>query len=147
MELDCLLSAEKVVGDFLHSCLSLEPFGRGNPVPLFGVEDCKIEGARLLGKNMSHLELLVDAGDTLRFIWFGAGERAVDVCFPGKCDVAFTPAKNMYNGQETVSLQVRDVRPAPVSYTHLLLKEYDWSKAPPKDDCERRMNSKKHPKS
>ncbi|MBP8621057.1 MAG: DHH family phosphoesterase [Firmicutes bacterium] len=112
MELDCLLSAEKVVGDFLHSCLSLEPFGRGNPVPLFGVEDCKIEGARLLGKNMSHLELLVDAGDTLRFIWFGAGERAVDVCFPGKCDVAFTPAKNMYNGQETVSLQVRDVRPA-----------------------------------
>lgn len=28
-----------------------------------------------------------------------------------------------------------------------LLKEYDWSKAPPKDDCERRMNSKKHPKS
>ncbi len=112
MELDGMLPVEKIVGDFLHSCLRLEPFGRGNPVPLFGVEDCKIEGARLLGKNMSHLELLVDAGHVLRFIWFGAGERAVDVCFPGKLDVAFTPAKNTYNGQQTVSLQVRDVRPA-----------------------------------
>lgn len=112
MELDGMLPVEKLMGDFLHSCLRLEPFGRGNPVPLFGVEDCKIEGARLLGKNMSHLELLVDAGHVLRFIWFGAGERAVDVCFPGKLDVAFTPAKNTYNGQQTVSLQVRDVRPA-----------------------------------
>ena len=110
--LDGMLRIDEATGDFLNSCLHLEPFGRGNPVPVFGISDCKITGARLLGKSMNHLELLVDAGEPLRFIWFGAGERAVDVCFSGKCDVAFSPARNTYNGKQSVSLQVKDVRPA-----------------------------------
>jgi len=44
--LDGMLRIDEATGDFLNSCLRLEPFGRGNPVPVFGFRI-----ARLLGQG------------------------------------------------------------------------------------------------
>lgn len=112
IQLDDVFSPSDLQQEFLKSCLSLEPFGRENPAPLFGVIGCKIAGARLLGKSRNHLELVVDGKEPLRFIWFRAGEKAGEVCFPGACDIVFTPSRNVYMGRESISLFVRDIRPA-----------------------------------
>ncbi len=112
IQLDGVFGACDLQEEFLKSCLLLEPFGRENPAPLFGVFDCKISRARLIGKSRNHLELVIAGKEPLRFIWFGAGEKAAEVCSPGACDIVFTPKRNMYMGRESISLFVQDIRPA-----------------------------------
>lgn len=112
LKLDEIFNAHDLQEEFLRSCMLLEPFGAENPAPVFGVFGCKIMGARLLGKARNHLELLSEGKEPLRFIWFGSGDKAVEVCFPGACDIAFTPRKNTYMGKESISLLVKDIRPA-----------------------------------
>ena len=112
IELDGIIGPQQLKGDFLDYCLRLEPFGKGNPVPTFAIEGSKIIGLRLLGKDMNHLELIADAGDPMRFMWFNAGERGLESCFAGKCDIAFTPSRNTYMGQDSISFFVKDMRPA-----------------------------------
>jgi single-stranded-DNA-specific exonuclease len=46
---------------------SLEPFGLGNPQPLFFFENLTIESKRLLGQNQSHLKLKVSGIDAIAF--------------------------------------------------------------------------------
>jgi single-stranded DNA-specific DHH superfamily exonuclease len=111
LHLDDLLSVEDCSEEKLMPLVSLEPFGTGNPRPALGITGGKITGARLIGKGQDHLELTIAGNhNQVRLIWFGAGHKVSQVCFPGVCDLAFTPNRNTYLGQERVSLFVEDVR-------------------------------------
>ena len=114
LQLDGLLGVEDCRDDVLMPLVSLEPFGAGNPRPALGVFGARITGARLLGKTGEHLELTIGAKggnyNQARLIWFGAGHRSLHVCFPGACDLVFTPNRDTYLGRERVSLYVEDVR-------------------------------------
>ena len=112
IQLDDLLSVEDCHEGLLRSYLSLEPFGKNNPRPHLAIFDCKIARARLLGKAQKHLELTIEGANPLRLIWFGAGDRAADICLPGVCDMVFTPNRNVYMGREQISLFVEDLRPS-----------------------------------
>ena len=46
---------------------SLEPFGIGNPQPLFLFKNLKIESKKILGQNQSHLKLKVSGVDAIAF--------------------------------------------------------------------------------
>ncbi len=111
LQLDELLDVEDCREETLMPYVSLEPFGRGNPRPVIGVFECKIRGARLLGKARNHLELTIGGKhNPVRLIWFGAGDTTVQACLPGVCDLTFTPNKNTYLGRERISLFIEDVR-------------------------------------
>ena len=95
--------------DFLASC---EPFGSGNPQPVWMLRDLQVARETcFVGDN--HLKL---------FVFDGAGARASAICFGWErpespedlhgraIDLAVTLRKHMFNGRTEVELRVVDVR-------------------------------------
>ncbi len=89
----------------------LEPYGTGNPRPVFCLTGVQVMARSLVGAGR-HLKLkLSKRGMTLDAIFFSAGD-----CMPeagSRVDVAFYPQINEYRGSRTVQLHVVDLRPAP----------------------------------
>ena len=90
----------------------LEPYGSGNPKPVFSLSGCLITALSEVGGGR-HLKLkLAAAGRSFDAIFFSATAAQAAVAVGDRIDVAFTPQVNEYRGWRTVQLQVCDLRPA-----------------------------------
>lgn len=89
-----------------------EPYGQGNPPPLFIWRGAEISEMRTVGKNDSHLKLkvLTDSGAKLDTIGFWLGHRLSEL--PTKVDLAFSFEKDEWKGRERKQLNLKDVRAA-----------------------------------
>ena len=103
-----MLSAPQV-----ESLSELEPFGTGNPKPVFLlrgaaiVSCCDVGGGRHLKMKLRRDGIVLDA------IFFSANSAACGVAAGERLDVLFTPQINEFRGNRTVQLQLCDLRPAP----------------------------------
>jgi single-stranded-DNA-specific exonuclease len=87
----------------------IEPYGIGNPEPVFLARDVRIRDRRIVGE--SHLKLLVEQdGRLLPAIGFGMSD--LTVAAGDRLDILFSPMLNEWNGNQTVELRLRDVRTA-----------------------------------
>ena len=96
------------VNDSLFAAMeALAPFGQSNPVPVLAVRGVRIQGKpRRVGVN--HLRFMVGDGRTSRS---AIAFRMADISIPdGPVDVAFTFQKNNFMGNETLELNVQDIR-------------------------------------
>jgi len=107
--IDAVVRLAELDTEFFASLDKLEPCGPANPTPVFMVRDVHVRGApRIVGGK--HLRFAVtDGATTAAAIWFGGGQAALP---SGAMDVAFTAELETFGGVPTVSLRVRDVRPA-----------------------------------
>ena len=77
---DADLSHLPVTLDLCRELTRLEPYGNGNPKPIFQ-KDFTLAVARPVGADKSHLQLSlapIEGGPVLKAIWFGAANRAKD---------------------------------------------------------------------
>ncbi len=89
----------------------LQPFGPGNPQPIFCSKPLSVQKYRTFGRKHVSLEVREDqAGVTmLGKVWRMAHILNPDI--QGKTvQLAFTPRLNHYNGMTSIDLQVRDLR-------------------------------------
>ena len=88
----------------------LEPFGPGNPQPVFETHGAQVVQAPRVLKE-KHLKFRVQqASRWLDCVWWGAGERASDI-FPGdRVSLAFTLSENTYNNNTQVQLTLKDLK-------------------------------------
>ncbi len=102
-----LLTVDEVLG-----LDALEPFGAGNPKPLFCMTGCTISALSEVGGG-KHLKLRLTKGDC-RFdgIFFSQTAAGAQVAGGDRVDVAFTPQINEYRGHRSVQLLLTDIRPA-----------------------------------
>ncbi|MBP3730361.1 MAG: single-stranded-DNA-specific exonuclease RecJ [Mailhella sp.] len=102
---------------FLKELGLLQPFGVGNPEPVFSVHSLIIKKIRTFGikKNHALLELADEScGITLRAkAWRGA-DRFTSGMEGSRIDLAYTPSIDMYNGVASVDIKIKDWRPANV---------------------------------
>ncbi len=97
----------------VESLAALEPFGTGNPKPVFllrgasVVSCCDVGGGRHLKMKLRRDGVVLDA------IFFSANCAACGVSAGERLDVIFTPQINEFRGSRTVQLQLCDLRPAP----------------------------------
>ena len=90
----------------------LKPYGEGNPVPLFVFRNLIIKDKRLLGDN-KHLSLkLSDGIDTVRGIGFNIGFIFNYIAVNEKIDIICSVEKNIWNGTETIQLNIKDINKA-----------------------------------
>ncbi len=94
----------------------LEPFGRGNPEPLFIVRNLAISEIFRMGSDKQHLKLRLKAdGDIVKDgIMWGAGNLAESVRAGDRVDVVCRPQLNHFNGRTTVQLLLEDIKIAGV---------------------------------
>lgn len=88
----------------------LQPFGEGNPEPVFMTAGLRVIEARGIGSTGAHLQLqLSEAGHTWRAVGFGMGGRIGEI---GRTlDVAYTLANDRWQGVDRLQLRLRDFRP------------------------------------
>ena len=97
----------------VESLAGLEPFGTGNPKPVFLLRGaavlscCDVGGGRHLKMKLRRDGVVLDA------IFFSANAAACGVSAGERLDVLFTPQINEFRGNRTVQLQLCDLRPAP----------------------------------
>ena len=102
-----LLTLEGVEGPEL-----LEPYGAGNPKPVFSLSGCLVSAVNEVGGGR-HLKLkLTASGRSFDAIFFSATAEEAGVGPGDRVDVAFTPQINEYRGWRSVQLQLCDLRPA-----------------------------------
>lgn len=111
LQIDAWVRLESLTPRLMEFLQQLEPFGEGNPAPVFGARDVHVVRARQVGKDRSHLKLtLRQGGIVFDAIGFRLGQRWEDL--PERVDVAFHFEVNEYQGVESFQLNVLDLRPA-----------------------------------
>jgi single-stranded-DNA-specific exonuclease len=107
-ELDFALAADAA---FLNGLEQLQPFGAGNPEPVFASPPLHLRKERLFGPNRDHVAL--DVTDTTTGISLQAKLWRMAGAFPrlepgARLRLAYTPGLNAYKGVTTVELRVKD---------------------------------------
>ena len=91
----------------LRELETLNPYGAGNPQPAFVSRNCRVYFPRILGEK--HLKFDVDQdGCRVGCIAFGQAEQFDQL--NGEIDLLYRPGINQWRGQESVQLQVVDIR-------------------------------------
>lgn len=110
-EYDLPLRLEEVSPDMLSSLQLLEPCGCGNPAPLFLFKDCQVQERRRIGKDRTHLRMVVGQGkSSCGCIGFSMGSVADEDWT--RVDLVAGPEANEYGGVTTLQLHLQSVRPA-----------------------------------
>ena len=112
LTVDCRLNPANLSTAVLDSLSLLEPFGASNPFPVFGLFGVTITAIRPIGSN-KHLKLSVTKQHVnLNVLWFGQTAEAFPYAVGDTVDLAVRIEKNEYMGQTSLSIQLRDIRPA-----------------------------------
>ena len=89
----------------------MEPFGVDNPAPLFGVLGAQLVGMPRLVGGDKHLKFSVKgSGRVMDAIYFRGGSRIQELVPGLSLDLVFSPSINRWNGNETLQLEIRDLR-------------------------------------
>lgn len=108
--IDLRLNPAGLSVDMADALEILEPFGFGNPSPLFGIFGVTLDKINPIGEG-KHLKLLFSKNGTpVQTLLFGV--RPAQFCFePGDVlDLAVTISANEYNGMRSLSVQIKALR-------------------------------------
>ena len=110
LELDCKLNPSQLSVDLARGLSMLEPFGSGNPTPLFGLYNMTLRDIREIGGG-KHLRLTLSRGDsTVYALRFSTTLAEFPYQTGDIVDLAVTLDINVYNNTESLSVIVRDMR-------------------------------------
>jgi single-stranded-DNA-specific exonuclease len=110
LEIDLLLRPQDVSSGTLNSLRQLEPFGQGNPAPLFCARGCHITRARAIGKGGDHLKVELRHGDTrCGGVWWNKGQYTGALHSGARVDVAFSLQADTYSGGNAVQMILQDM--------------------------------------
>ena len=119
MEADMTLRASDVSMEFAEELQILEPYGAGNPTPVFAMRDMVIvEIVPVSGGKHTRL-LLSSEGKTFSAMCFSTSPSVLDLYAGDHVDMLFTLDINEYNGRRTVQFIARDTRLAEAALIRL----------------------------
>ncbi len=120
VEIDAELQFSEITPDFRRKLNEFQPFGPGNPSPVFITSGISGNNARLVGAECEHLRMdlmqhskhnnklhslqAIAFQQPTHFEWIRSG-RSVDVCY--------TIVENHYRGTVSTQLRVKDIRRCP----------------------------------
>ncbi len=105
LPIDMELEAQNINKELLEVIACLEPCGEKNPTPVFCIKNAQYVSHRFVGKNSEHLKLeCTKDGAALHCVWWGKNSFGVQKEF----DIAFSPRLNVFNGLETIQLELED---------------------------------------
>ncbi len=113
IEFDAALAPKEIDLALARELTLLEPFGRGNPPPLFCSRDWELQSWRLVGADRSHLKLdLTRGGYTTAPIFFAAAALEPSLERERPLDLAFTLREGYFNDRPVLDMVLKDLRRA-----------------------------------
>ncbi len=96
--------------DMVYAIKALEPFGQGNPLPVFGIFDLKISKITPIGQG-KHLRLSFLKEETsFQALLFGVTLEKFPFNIGDNVDIAVTLDTNSYKGEETLSIIIKAIK-------------------------------------
>lgn len=112
ISLDFKLKPSAVSLDTIADLERLEPFGSGNPTPLFGLFSMKIEDIIPLAGG-KHIRLTLSRGTTrIQALKFGTTVDSFPYVVGDAVDLAVTADKNEFRGDISLSVIIKEIRPS-----------------------------------
>jgi hypothetical protein len=110
IKVDAYISEQDINLESVRELQKLEPFGPGNPTPVFAYKGLKITDIRTVGQG-KHLKLLLNIGNVfVDAIGFNMGHVAAAFSEGDLIDAAFSLEVNSWNNNEKIQLVLRDIR-------------------------------------
>ncbi len=111
-EMDLSLLSAQTVAEVRR----LEPYGQGNPEPIFLAHEARVVALRIVGGNPllgkpGHLKLVLRSphgGRPADAIGFGMADLPIEQ--GGRINILYTPQINVWNGAASLQLRLRDLR-------------------------------------
>ena len=105
LEIDSLVKFSEINIDLISDIEKMEPFGKGNPYPIFVSKNVKIESKRVLKDK--HLEMYLNQDNfKMRAIWFNFNKSSSDM---ENIDVVFTLQRDSFRGNNNINLNILDI--------------------------------------
>ncbi len=110
VKLDCNLNPNTITTDMVHQLQMFEPFGYGNPKPVFGLNNMFLEKVIPVGGG-KHLKLAVTREKArLNIMKFSTSPEEFPYSEGDTLDFAVGLDINLYQGKEYLSFSVKDIR-------------------------------------
>lgn len=111
LTLDATVALRDVSFRLVEDVSRLEPFGYGNPEPLFGSKDLEVVNPRVVGRN--HLKMTLRSNNiSVDSIGYSMGERLEEVQGTYAVDAVFAPTINEWGDRRTLQLNLKAFRPS-----------------------------------
>ena len=105
LEIDSLVKFSEINIDLISDIEKMEPFGKGNPYPIFVSKNVKIESKRVLKDK--HLEMYLNQDNfKMRAIWFNFNKSSSDM---ENIDIVFTLQRDSFRGNNNINLNILDI--------------------------------------
>jgi single-stranded-DNA-specific exonuclease len=113
LKIDAHVSSETLSLGMVEELKRLEPFGAGNPKPVFVTKDLTIDEEPFVMKE-KHLKLKLTTSTRKRFeaVWWDGVERSKGrtLARGNRIELAYTPEANVWQGNTRLQLVVEDLR-------------------------------------
>jgi len=104
LRIDTELPFTSITESFWEKLRAFEPFGFGNPEPVFATLAVTLDDFRLVGKDGKHLKLRVSSFDAIAF---GMGDLYPKLKNGMNLDIAYTIDMNVWNGNKKLQLKIK----------------------------------------
>lgn len=112
LHIDAVAALSEFKHQFVKQLRLLEPFGQGNPKPLFATKGVRLcAPARKVGARADHLQLAItDNSNSVRCIGFRFAKYEKKMLDNEYFNVAYHPQINTYSGSDSVEFVLEDIQ-------------------------------------
>jgi len=107
IQIDAKLKADDLNLALFDKIKKLEPFGLGNPRPIFMMEQIAISGIRTVGAKEKHLKFKIGSIDVIGFDW---GDFSKNLTENQKINIVFTLDEDNWDGTRKIQLKIIDLK-------------------------------------
>lgn len=112
LHIDCKLNPNQLDLSILDCLSYIEPFGASNPSPIFGLYNMTIIATKEMG-NGKHMRITLSRGQgqvPVYAVYFNHNFQSCSYRNGDIVDVAVSLDRNIYNGQENLSVIIKDIK-------------------------------------
>ena len=111
VHIDAEMPSEEITFELISELETLEPYGAGNPRPVFLARNlCILSEPRLIGQRHLKMSVAGPKGRPLETIWWNGAERMATV--KNGMDMTYTIETSNWTGETFLQLSVQDARDA-----------------------------------
>ncbi len=114
IEIDCEISPEEIDWEFIGELKKMEPFGQGNPQPIFCARRMVVCDLKIVGNGQKHLKLSLrgEAGSPKIFdaIGFSMAQKFPDLKKDDKIEIVFNLEEDEWNGNKKMQFRLIDLK-------------------------------------
>ena len=121
--IEAWLDLDMLTLDLGDSLEVLAPFGAGNPSPVFGTHNLKLQSHSFLGKNKEHRKITVSDRNSLsrELLWWDGGDEDLP---DGEFDLAFSLRSTSFRTERRLSLEFKAYRTLEVKPVDIFKPSY-----------------------